>query len=94
MSLLPNKIKVALFAVKLGLPVADILDAARFILGKSCPYCQLSTNLLRLVDSLGEEKVKEYITKCLNAKKNNDLAALATLQKEIADDNFRFKNRK
>ena len=75
--------KLATWASSLGLPVSRFLDAARWLLKKDCPFCQLGTQVLRRVEELGKEKTEELIRRILEAKKENDLKALQQLQEEF-----------
>jgi hypothetical protein len=36
-----HKAKIAVMAQSYGVPVAEFLDATRWLLNKKCPFCQL-----------------------------------------------------
>jgi len=75
--------RFAVFSTKLGLPVPQLLDAARWLLQKDCPYCQLGTKILRRIDELGENRSFELIKRILTAKANNDVGALDQIRREV-----------
>jgi hypothetical protein len=75
--------KLAVYAAQAGLPVAQFLDAARWLLKKNCPYCQLGTMVLRRIDELGPEKAQELVTRVLVAKDANDIEELNRIKLEI-----------
>lgn len=74
---------LAVFASKVGLPVAQFLDAARWLLRKDCPYCQLGTQVLKRVTELGEVRSIELIQRILAAKDANDINVLTQIRQEI-----------
>ena len=74
---------LAVLATRVGLPVAKFLDAARWLLNKNCPFCQLGTRVLKRVKELGEERSIELIQRILVAKDNDDKVALAQITQEI-----------
>lgn len=74
---------MAVLAAKANLPIAQFLDAARWLLNKSCPYCQLGTQVLKRVKELGEERSIELIRKILIAKDNNDIETLNNIKQEL-----------
>jgi hypothetical protein len=79
--------KLAVFATKLGLPVPQFLDAARWLLKKDCPFCQLGTQVLKRIDELGEEKAQALVARVLIAKDANDIEELARIKQEINGSN-------
>lgn len=79
-------VKLSLWATRFGLPVPTFLDAARWILDKDCPYCQLSTLIMRRIDALGEERAHNLISQILVAKEQNDLGALENIRKSLCSD--------
>jgi len=74
---------LAVFATKLGVPVPRLLDAARWLLRKDCPYCQLGTQVLKRVKELGEARSIELIQRILIAKDTNDHNVLEQIKQEI-----------
>jgi hypothetical protein len=79
--------KLAVYAAQAGLPVAQFLDAARWLLKKNCPYCQLGTMVLKRIDELGPEKAQELVTRVLVAKDANDIEELNRIKLEIHASN-------
>jgi hypothetical protein len=77
-------VKLAVWAQKIGLPVAQFFDAARWLLDKHCPYCQLGTQILKRVEELGEDRTRELVAQILEAKKRQDLEALERIRKSLA----------
>lgn len=77
--------RVAAYAQKLGLPVADFLDTARWLLDKDCPFCQVATRVLRRIGELGDEKAIDVLNRIQAAKAANDHEALAAIRLEIRD---------
>jgi len=75
--------RLAVLATKLGLPVPQLLDAARWLLQKDCPYCQLGTQVLRRIDELGEEKAQELVARVLAAKTSNNKQELLKIREEM-----------
>ncbi len=76
----PITARLAVWSQKFGLPTADLLDAARWLLNKDCPFCQLGTQVLRRIDELGDEKATSAIVQILEAKKQNDLGRLEQIR--------------
>lgn len=76
-------VQLAVFATKLGLPVPQLLDAARWLLQKDCPYCKLGTQVLRRVSELGEQRSLELINRILAAKQSNDRNTLHEIRREV-----------
>ncbi len=74
---------LAVYASKVGLPVADFLDAARWMLDKECPFCQTVTNVLRRVAELGDERSMDLILRIKLAKDKKDEPALWLIKEEI-----------
>lgn len=79
----PWSAKLAVWSQKFGLPTADLLDAARWLLEKDCPYCQLGTQILRAIDRLGVARSEELIARILEAKAANDAETLESIRKEL-----------
>jgi hypothetical protein len=79
--------KLAVYATKLGLPVPQFLDAARWLLQKDCPYCQLGTQVLRRISELGEERAQELVARVLAAKETDDKEELNRIRQEINGSN-------
>jgi hypothetical protein len=77
------KVQLAVLGTKFGLPVPQLLDAARWLLKKNCPYCELGTEVLRKINELGEQQVQELITRILTAKASNDIDALNKIRQEV-----------
>jgi hypothetical protein len=75
--------KIAVWATKFGLPVPQFLDAARWLLDKKCPFCQLGTQVLKRIDELGAEKAEVFLTRILSAKEDNNLDLLNQLKSEL-----------
>ena len=78
-----NKIALAIWATKLGLPVANFLQLARWLLDKDCPYCEMGGKVLNKIKELGEDKAHDALVKILAAKDRNDLAALEEIRKSL-----------
>lgn len=78
--------KLAVLATKFGIPVPQFLDAARWLLKKNCPFCQLGTQVLKRIDELGEERATEAIAQILEAKDRNDGEALERIRKSLCLD--------
>jgi hypothetical protein len=74
---------VAVLAAEAGLPVADFLDAARWLLDKDCPFCQLATLVLRRVAQLGRAEAVSLVKRIKLAKDNQDAEALQLLRWEV-----------
>ncbi len=75
--------KLAVWGTKFGLPVPQLLDAARWLLKKDCSYCQLGTQVLRRMEELGEERTRELVAQILAAKEANDESVLIRMRKEL-----------
>ena len=75
--------KLAVYATRLGLPVANFLDAARWLLDRDCPYCQLATEALRRIQELGDEMAIYFLNRVQVAKANNDMEELRRIRQEI-----------
>lgn len=75
--------KIAVWAQKLGLPVAQFFDLARLILEKDCPFCQMGTKILKTIDDIGEERAHRYLSELLNAKERKDFDTLARIRNEL-----------
>ena len=75
--------KLAVIATQLGLPVPQLLDAARWLLKKDCPYCQLGTQILRRINDLGQDKAITLVNRILTAKAQNDINTLNQIRNEI-----------
>lgn len=74
------ELQLAMWATKFRLPVAGFLDAARWLLDKDCPFCQLGTQVLRRINELGEERAEKALREILAAKDANDLAKLEEIK--------------
>jgi hypothetical protein len=74
---------LAVYAAKLNLPIGQFLDAARWLLNKKCPFCQLGTQVLKRVKELGEERSIDLIRRILTAKDSNDLETLNHIKQEL-----------
>lgn len=79
----PWAAKLAVWSSKYGMPTADLLDAARWLLQKDCPYCELGTQVLREIERLGPDRSETLIARILEAKKTNDTTALESIRKEL-----------
>ena len=79
----PWTAKLAVWSQKLGLPTADFLDAARWLLEKDCAYCQLGTQVLRQIDNLGDKRAERLLTMILEAKKVDDRDSLERIRKDL-----------
>lgn len=77
------KTKLAVFATKLGLPLPEFLDVARWLLKKDCPFCQMGTEILKRIDGLGETKAMELLNRILIAKNTNDMNTLDLIKQEL-----------
>ncbi len=75
--------KLAVLATKHGLPLPEFLDVARWLLNKECPYCKLSTEILRLTSKLGDERTQAFIDRLRTAKQNRDETALRQIAEEV-----------
>ena len=75
--------RLAVFAQKMGLPLAEFLDAARWLLQKDCPFCQMATQILKSIDELGEDKAREAIAEILVAKEAKDFDRLEKVKKRL-----------
>jgi hypothetical protein len=75
--------KLAVIGTKLGLPIPQFLDAARWLLKKDCPYCELGTEILRRIAKLGDKQTTEFIKRILAAKSANDIDALNQIRREV-----------
>lgn len=75
--------RIAVWAQKHGLPVAQFLDVARWLLEKDCPFCQTGTQVLKALDTLGEEKAERALGEILAAKEAGDTARLAEIRQEL-----------
>src|SRR5215510_5207704 len=80
---LARKSKLAVWATKHGLPLPQFLDAARWLLQKDCAFCQLATQVMRAIDSMGDAKAEHAITRILAAKDRGDHAELEKIKKEL-----------
>ena len=78
-----TRAKLAVWATKIGIPVPTLLDMSRWLLNKDCPYCQLGTKVLKLLDELGEDKAKELLSRILIAKETNDIGELNNIRLEL-----------
>jgi len=76
--------KIAVYAQRMGLPAAGFLDAARWLLDRDCPYCQLATEALRRIQELGDEMAIYFLNRIQVAKMNNDMAELRRIRQEIS----------
>jgi len=74
---------LAVWATQLKIPVPQFLDAARWLLKKNCPYCELGTQVLKRVKELGEKRSIELVQRILTAKDANDRDALEQIRQEI-----------
>lgn len=79
----PVAAKVAVWAQRFGLPVAEFSDAARWLLRQDCPYCQLASQVLKAIEELGPEATEHYFGLILKAKNANDMARLEQIREEI-----------
>ena len=75
--------RLAVWSQKLGIPTAQLLDAARWLLQKDCPYCQLGTQVLRQIDNLGEARAERLLSMILEAKKVDDRDTLERIRKDL-----------
>ena len=60
----------------------EVANMVRAIAGIDCTACQLSTRILRAINKLGEERAIELITRLIEAKRTNNRAAVAQINKE------------
>lgn len=75
--------RLVVWAQKRGMPVAQFLDAARFLLQKDCPFCQTGTKVLKEIDRLGEDRAEKILDEILAAKDAGNTARLAEIRKEL-----------
>jgi len=75
--------KLAIWATKLGLPLPAFLDAARWLLDKDCPFCEVGVRVLRQIEDIGEDKATTYLKMILDAKERGDHGALAEIRKSL-----------
>jgi hypothetical protein len=73
----------AVWATQLNIPVPQFLDAARWLLNKNCPYCELGTKVLKRIKELGEKRSIELIQRILVAKDADNRDELETIRQEI-----------
>lgn len=78
-----HEAKLAVWAAKHNLPIVKFLETARWLLKKDCPYCQLSTQILRRLSELGEAQAEEAIARILDAKNRNDREELERIRKSL-----------
>ncbi len=76
-------LRLAMWAERKGIPVDKFLDAARWLLRKECPFCQLGTKVLQAIDALGEERTGEILDAIIAAKDANDLTRLEEIKRSI-----------
>lgn len=74
---------VAAWAQKRGIPIAEASDAARWLLKKECPFCQLASQVLKAIEELGTEKTEEAFDAILAAKATGDTAELERIRKKL-----------
>lgn len=82
---------LATYATRLGLPVPQFLDAARWLLDKNCPYCQLGTQVLRRISEIGADRAIELLDRIQKAKANQDTDELVRIRKEIIEIPFHVR---
>lgn len=75
--------RVAVLAARMGLPIADFLDTARWLLDKDCPYCQVATKVLRRIDEIGADRAIDILNRIQAAKAANDNATLTAIKAEL-----------
>jgi len=74
---------IAVYAAKAGLPVAEFLETARWLLDKSCPFCQVATEVLRRIAELGADQGIDFVRRIKLAKDCNDRETLLIIQEEV-----------
>jgi hypothetical protein len=82
-AILARRAKLAVWTTKLGLPIHEFFDLARWMLKKDCPYCQMGTQVLKAIDELGEAKAEKALGEILQAKKDDDHARLERIKKNL-----------
>jgi hypothetical protein len=78
------KSRVAVYAAKAGIPMAEFLDTARWLLDKDCPYCQTGTLVLRRIQELGEDIAVQLLNRIQEAKARQDNTELSRIRHEIS----------
>lgn len=78
--------KLAVWATKVGLPVAEFSDAARWLLDKDCPFCQMGSKILKRIDELGPDTTEWALGQILEAKAANNHARLQQIRETLCLD--------
>lgn len=58
-------IKLAIIATNWGIPLPDLLDAARKLLNKNCTKCNTVSQILRRIHELGPNQAERLIRELL-----------------------------
>jgi hypothetical protein len=68
-----------------GLPLASALSAARWLMGRHCPYCEIATEFLKLLEQgkVDQDKVRSLLVDVLNAKEQKDERRLEALKGKL-----------
>lgn len=77
------KSRLALTAMKLGVPLPLLLSAIRMLFGINCPYCEFYNRLLIKRNKIGEPKLLSLLDQVIKAKRANDTVLLERLKKEF-----------
>jgi hypothetical protein len=75
--------KLTIYASKLGLPVADLLNILKIIFKVDCAYCEIYNRILRLRQKLGDEKTVKLLSDIIQAKKDDNIELVEQLKKEF-----------
>lgn len=78
--------KLAVWAEKIGIPVAAFADAARWLLAKDCPFCQLGSRVLKRIEELGPETTEWALAEILAAKDRGDADRLVQIRELLCLD--------
>lgn len=81
--ILETRARIAVWTQKLGMPIAEFFDAARWLLKKDCPFCQMGTQVLKAIDELGEHRAEKILAEILQAKRDNDHARLKRIKETL-----------
>jgi hypothetical protein len=81
--------KLAMLAVKLGVPLPEILTTLRQWLGIQCGFCVAFVEVLRKFNTQNEQTTERLLVEILEAKKTNNVQRLNELAKEFTNGNWR-----
>lgn len=75
--------RLAVLAQYIGIPIADVLDAGRVLIGHKCQFCKAGTEIIRQVHAIGQVRAILLLKRIIEAKKANDIESLEAIKKEI-----------